>query len=476
MELDVVSGVMRAIFFTFILISVFLLIGAYLRAKVKIIQNLFLPASVVGGLLGLILGPIVLRDYAVLPIPDDWLMIASLLPGLLIVPVVASVPLGLKMKQTKSSEEGGSGSNGSRAIVIMFLILGIIAYAQTFYSLSVASVFKNVFSMEGIYPTFGTELSAGFTGGHGTAGVIGSLLQSMDQPYWNTAQGVTTTVATVGIISGILIGILFINIAVRKGFTTFVQSGSDMQGGIRTGLNADEASQESAGHETTNSSSIDSMGFHLALILMVSGLAFGIRYVFDVNNVLILNMIPEWAYAILLMYGVWGIMIKMKLDWIVDVKTKTKIASTFTEYAVVAAIISLPIQAVFALILPLSIILIGGLAITVLLAYFLSKRYFKEYWFEKSMAILGTNTGVFLTGLLLLKMVDPDLKSPVLRDYSISYSLNSLIGFVLFPLAFGFLIAYGYTSAILLYGSLGMLFVIGLIIVGKKDKQEVQSI
>ena len=34
-----------------------LLLGTFLRAKVKLFQKLFLPASVIGGFIGLLLGP-----------------------------------------------------------------------------------------------------------------------------------------------------------------------------------------------------------------------------------------------------------------------------------------------------------------------------------------------------------------------------------------------------------------------------------
>lgn len=457
MELEVISQVLRAVFFSFIFISVLLLVGTWLRAKLTLFQKLFLPASVIGGFIGLLLGPIVLKKYALLPIPEDWITIASLLPGLLIVPVVASVPLGLKFGGGKKSSSSTQPS-GTKSVMIMFFILAIVGATQNLFGVTIASTFKNIFKYDGIYATFGTELSAGFAGGHGTAGVVGSLLQSLNQPYWNTAQGVTTTTATVGIISGILVGIVLINIAARKGYTNFIQTSSKMPTDMISGVQKDTEQQDIAGKETTNSSSIDSLSFHLALILMVSGLAFVTTYIFKKFNIPILNLIPEWAYAILLMYAVWGIMQKLKLDWIVDVQTKTKIASTLTEFAVVAAIISLPIQAVLAYVLPLTIMILGGLALTIGLAYYLSKKYFTEYWFEKSMVVLGTNTGVFLTGLLLLKMVDPDMKSPVLRDYSLAYSINSVIGFVLFPLSFGLLVNYGFTSGILLYAFIIVLF------------------
>src|SRR5699024_8869979 len=149
-----------SLFFSFTLISVFLLIGAILRAKVKALQKLFLPASVIGGFIGLLLGPIVLKQYAVLPIPVDWISIASLLPGLLIVPVVASVPLGLKLKGGENKAASGEKSNGSvmKPIIIMFLVLSIVGSAQNLFGVLTASTFKNVFNYDNIYATFGTEL------------------------------------------------------------------------------------------------------------------------------------------------------------------------------------------------------------------------------------------------------------------------------------------------------------------------------
>lgn len=450
---------LTALFGSVALISVFLLIGTLLRAKFKIFQKLFLPASVIGGFLGLLLGPIVLKNYAVLPIPQDWLQIFSLLPGYLIVPVVASVPLGIYFGSKNK------GKKGQSPLFPMFLVLSIVALSQTVFGLLVANVFRK--SSE-LYHTFGTELSAGFSGGHGTAGVIGGLLRSAGQPYWETAQGLATTSATVGLVGGILIGIVLINIASRKGYTTYFRGTESLSSDMITGVQKDTTLQENSGKETTHSSSIDSLGFHVALIMTVSGLAFFLSFLLKKYNVTLLNLIPEWAYAILLMYGVWGLMKKIKIDWIVDPKTKSKIASSLTEFAVVAAIMSLPIEAVFNYILPLAVLMVGGLVMTFLLSYFLSKWFLKDYWFERSVAIGGTNTGVFLTGLLLLKMVDPKLETPVLKDYSIAYSFNSIVGFVLIPLNLNLLVAGKYWLATGIMAAVVAVYFAVLLFTGRK--------
>ena len=48
-----------------LLLSVFMLIGFFVREKVKPLQKLFLPSSLIGGLILLILGPQLLNVIAV---------------------------------------------------------------------------------------------------------------------------------------------------------------------------------------------------------------------------------------------------------------------------------------------------------------------------------------------------------------------------------------------------------------------------
>ena len=58
------------------------------------------------------------------------------------------------------------------------------------------------------------------------------------------------------------------------------------------------------------------------------------------------------------------------------------------------------------------------------------------------MGPLGCLCGVYVTGMLLTKMADPDLKTSALKDYSLGYTLSS---FVCIPV-FAFLIANTFTQ------------------------------
>lgn len=90
----------------------FLLIGLLLRSKIKVLQKLFLPASVIGGIVGLILVQIFSRVGAVSEQVASCVSVMDALPAILIVPIFASTPLG-NFKRKDGREKAASGiANG----------------------------------------------------------------------------------------------------------------------------------------------------------------------------------------------------------------------------------------------------------------------------------------------------------------------------------------------------------------------------
>ncbi|MEG2928055.1 MAG: sodium/glutamate symporter [Oscillospiraceae bacterium] len=415
------------------LLSVFLLAGVLLRAKFKIFQKTFIPASVIGGFLLLILGP---QCFNIIPCPADWFSIYSMLPGILIVPVVASVPLGLKI--------GGGSAGGQDAGVLknVFPLIGI-GLGVSILQFAVGYIVHVLFAGADLYDVFGVELAIGFVGGHGTAGTLGNMLSDMNLPYWETAQGVATTTATFGIVGGILIGIAMINWAARHGHTALLKKPADIPENLRVGYEKDTSKQASCGRETTMSSSIDTFGFHAALIFVACGIAYLLLKFTKAMKIPVLSSISVWAYGMIVMFIIWGIICKLKLDFLVDSKVKSKISGSFTEFAVIAAIASLPIKAVATYIVPILVMVVIGFIVTTGVLFFFSKRLLKGYWFEQMIGTFGMSTGVFLTGVLLLRICDPELESPALANYSLSYTITSVIYFALLNLFITLPISYG---------------------------------
>jgi len=454
---------MQQIFYVLCYLSFLLILGVFIKSKVKVFQELFIPASVIGGFIGLILGPEVLGRIFSFSLPVTWLKEMVLLPGILIVPVVAAVPLGLEFK-------GNNGKGVVRDVGIMGGILFVVTFLQEIIGYFVNFVCTKFFNID-LYKSFGVELNAGFSGGHGTAGMIGRTLHEMNMDYWALAQGIATTTATFGLIGGILLGIFLINRACRKGETSLLKKPSDIPMELKRGYYTDITKQASIGRETMLSSSIDVLAFHVAIIFSVCGVSYIILALIKKYKVPVLSSFSVWAFAMVIMILVWKAIKKLGLEWCVDTKVKSKITSMLTEFAVVSAVATLPLKAVFSYFVPIMAMMILGFIATWWCIKYFSYRYYKgNYAFERAVAMLGTCLGVFLTGLLLLRICDPEFSTPVLGDYSLGFSLTALMGPILMVSCISLSIAYGPLVPVFLNLGLMVIFLGIIILLDKKGR------
>lgn len=413
------------------LLSVLLLVGTFLRAKVKLFQSLYLPASVIGGFIGIIISPEILGRFSNYSISEEWIKTYSLLPGILSVPIFAAIPLGMFLNKNKNIK-----SMYPSKVLICFGLFQCASMSQSAIGYATNMFFSKINPQLNMYRTFGYELSAGFAGGHGLAAATGKLLEGFGIPQWEIAQGVALTTATIGLIGGIVFGIIFINLAVRKNKTKIIKRINDnADKSMEVGYNKDINKQNSLGRETFLSSSIETITFHLAIIFTVCGIAYIVLNFVKKMNIAGLNVLPVWTYSMIIMLALNFIIKKLNLVWMVDAKVKAKIMGTFSDFAIVSAMTSLPIKAIINYIAPITVMCILGFIITYLLVFPLNSFFFKEdYSFERAIISWGTLTGVLITGMTLLKICDPEYKSPALSEFSLGFSLMSVTGLLIVPI------------------------------------------
>ncbi|WP_288624851.1 sodium/glutamate symporter [uncultured Brachyspira sp.] len=413
------------------LLSVLLLVGTFLRAKIKLFQNLYLPASVIGGFIGMIISPEILGRFSNYSISEEWIKTYSLLPGILSVPIFAAIPLGMFLNENKNIK-----SMYPSKVLICFGLFQCASMSQSAIGYATNMFFSKINPQLNMYRTFGYELSAGFAGGHGLAAATGKLLEGFGIPQWEIAQGVALTTATIGLIGGIVFGIIFINLAVRKNKTKIIKRiNNNADKSMEVGYNKDINKQNSLGRETFLSSSIETITFHLAIIFTVCGIAYIVLNFVKKMNIAGLNVLPVWTYSMIIMFALNFIIKKLNLVWMVDAKVKAKIMGTLSDFAIVSAMTSLPIKAIINYIAPITVMCILGFIITYLLVFPLNSFFFKEdYSFERAIISWGTLTGVLITGMTLLKICDPEYKSPALSEFSFGFSLMSVTGLLIVPI------------------------------------------
>lgn len=175
------------------------------------------------------------------------------------------------------------------------------------------------------------------------AGAIGNILMEGGVAHWELAQGVVTTFATVGLLGGILIGVFLINMASRKGKTQILKDAATLPTESTYGYNKNIAEQDSLGRETTATSSINTITVHLAVILVDCGLAYWLHGLAVKYNVIGLQDIPVWPYALILMYGInTGVMMTgVTLLKICDPKLETPVMADYSLTYAIRQIIEL---------------------------------------------------------------------------------------------------------------------------------------
>ena len=430
-----ISAMLQTLVKSVAVLCAFLLMGTFLRAKVPVFRKLLLPSSVIGGTIALLLGPQVWGEYAPLAFSDDFITIWSVLPGVLIVPIFASVPLGDGMNEPEKPKGAIKRviPNALIACGAMFLC----QQGQAAVGLGVNLIGSRLFHAD-YYSVFGWELNAGFSGGHGTAAAIGAVLQGYDYPKWATAQSVGITFATIGLIGGMVMGIFMINRASARGMTQVLSKPQDIPALISYGFTKNINEQTSMGRETTHNSSVETITVHLGILTIVWALSYWLYDLAVKYSIPGFKDLVVWFYGLLIMYGVNWLLRRLKLDWLIDRRVKSRITGALSDIAIIAAISSMSIKAVLIYIVPILIISLIGFLFTFISCFILYRFCVGhgDYFFERSMILWGQQTGVMINGLMLLKICDPDYESPVLTDFTVGMAIYSIISLVQTPVSY----------------------------------------
>ena len=405
------------VFLDFCTMGVLLLVGQVLRAKLKIFQKTLIPAALLGGFIALILGP---RGYNILPLSPQFGTYASVL----IVVVFAATPIG-----DTPNKEALSGP----VVGGMFFNLSGIAVLQYTVGMLIT-----VYGLKYVYPDlpeqFGLMMATGFYGGHGTAAAVGKALEDMGVANM-TDLGYTC--ATVGIVGGILLGILIVNWGTRKGYTHYVENPEELPIELRTGLIPEEK-QHASGRVTVSSICLDPLAFHVGLIMLASFLGYESSDLFKAFSKATFGYgvaIPAFCLSLL-----WGLVINQFLNKSGTIKycdrySISRIQGMSTDFLMVSGVGSLNLKVVLSYAGPLFIVCAAGFIVTWLWFIYIGGKSSRADWFERNMMVWGHASGVAATGLLLQRVVDPDLKSRGIEDSGIADIFNRpiIIGLQVIP-------------------------------------------
>lgn len=375
-------------------ISILLIVGNVLRNRLKILQALLLPAPITAGLIGLFLGPEILGLI-------NWSDQVGTYTSLLIAVVFASMAYSMDL--------GGSVASGSRnmwgystAMFMgqwgLFILLGLYLFAPLF----------------GTEPWFGMMLPVGFVGGFGTAAAVGSSLEGIGIAE---ASSLGFTSATVGTLVAIVGGVIVANWGIRNGKATELKG--DLPKELRTGYIENEVDRPSIGKATTNPSAIEPLALHAGFI------AFTVLIAYLINSA-ISDRWPNVSIPLFAMSFVIGLLGRAMLRVVgrenyLDRDTVSSISGAATDYMIAFGIASIIPAALADYWQALVLLFVLGTIFCVVWMLWAGPLFFGENWLERGVFGWGWATAAVATGIALLKMVDPKLKSGTLNEYGVAY-------------------------------------------------------
>jgi ESS family glutamate:Na+ symporter len=481
-----------------------LLVGFALRAWLKPLRVLFVPASVVGGLVGLVVvqaglrvGPGELQgyigptSYGLVQVDDDGgerffaadratgkqiqldqelaapsasqratAEVSGVIdgwPGLLIAVVFA----GLLMERSKKTFRESARRAGRQGIFVYVVGVGEAFVGLLACALLIAPFYD-------VPRAFGQLIETGFIGGHGTAAAMGDVFRNVfDFPQ---GRDLAFLFATVGLVYGVVSGIFFVNLGVRRGW---VRRKADATPGglavpIVSGLE-DRADPKPSAFARVRSDVIDPLAFQLCLLGVAFGVGFLLQQGFElaVDRLLppyegddklrdprkYLGNVPLFLFTLLGGWLVREAMHLLKLGDLIDPPSLHRLTGIAMELLIVAALATLRIEAARDFLWPILLLLTVGFAWTAFCLLVLARRMLpKEYWFELGLMNYGMSTATTAQGILLLRIVDRDLESGAAEDYAAAAPLSApfIGGGVVTLLATPFaLAAFGYTPVLL---------------------------
>jgi glutamate:Na+ symporter, ESS family len=406
-----------------ILIALLLLLaGEVIRRRTAVLKRIFLPSSIVGGGIGLLLGPQVLGRLAhwlELPgvpegglFPTAMLDAWTMLPGVLINVVFASLFLGkeipgLRVIWLRAGPQVVFGQTIAWGQYVVGLLLGILVLSPVF----------------GVDPIAGALIEIGFEGGHGTAAGMADAFDAVGFPE---GTDLALGLATIGLVGGVIIGTILINWAVRRGEIEILEPGESHPAEHAPAADeieltaADEA--EAKKQKRMAGSTTDGMTVQLGLIglaivigwLILEGLQLIERLIWGGE---LFTYVPLFPLA---MIG--GLLIQLFISrfGLMHLVIRSYIARAggiALDLTIVTALASLSLQAIGDNMAPFLLLALAGTAWCVFGVLVIAPRVIPYNWFERGIGDFGQSMGMTISGLLLMRMADPENRSGALDSF-----------------------------------------------------------
>ena len=361
-----------------------------------------IPEALVAGLLGLLLAP-----SGPLPLlPEPVMRLWADLPLVLLTLVFGSLLLGKPLPRLQALW---------RPVSAQVSLALMLAFGQ--YVVGGLAVLLVLQPLLGVSPIMACLIEVAYEGGHGSAAAMGPSYAALGFPG---GQDFGLAMATVGLLSSTLVGGLVVVLARRRGWL------------LQDSPNGPSAQIPTATAPPTGPPSRGAAAWAVNLALVGAAVLIGEALLLALRAATaplggtvatVVDSLPVFPLAIigsLLMR--WGLERSGRSHW-ASAPIQSQVGTLSADLLITAATAGLNLKLLQADWLPLTVLAVAGLAWNLGVVLLLGPRLLPADWFERAVLEFGQATGVAASGLLLLRMADPDDRSEALPAFSIKQLL-----------------------------------------------------
>ena len=399
-------GAVWAFMVQFGILLLFLVLGNILRRTIPLFRKCLIPSALLGGTLMLVTN-IITKQFGFALI-DTRLMQVITYHCLAIGFAAMSLKTEKSTHKTKKVQvfEFGALQGGTYMLqAFVGLVITIVMFLITRYG-------KNVISY-----ICGLILPLGFGQGPGNALTWDINFTNIPATQFAGNGSYGLSLASIGFVVASVFGVLYINIMKKKGGLKVRSE--------RPAKFVDLTNPE--GDDIPDSESVDKFTLQMGFVALAYALSFGFMY--------LLGIISDFTNSIAWGFNfLWASLAAMFIKFIVKHLRKGKlmhrsyinnyqmdrISGFAFDLMIVAGVSAIEINDIKNYILPIVVLSVVGTAITFFYIRKVTKTCFKGFEHEMFLMSFGTLTGTASNGMILMKEVDPGLRTPTSSLYILS--------------------------------------------------------
>ena len=386
---------------SFAFLAALLVFGTIIRANLRFFQTNLVPASLIGGTLGF---GLIALDWAMGFKAADFTAFAFHFFTLSFMSLV----LTSRTQPTEGQQPVALGGLWLSLIWVICLVL------QALVGLAAISAY-NTMASEPLSDFLGLIATHGFTQGPGQALALGDL--------WTTQYNIQHAVdfgliyASLGFVAAFVVGVPMARWILKKNLHSGTGGSldQDFERGLYTGPTA-----PNSGKLITHSANIDSLAFHIgvlgcAYLITDQYLQFVHPFVAGTHLENIFSYNLFFFHGLMICVGLRALLDRFNLGQFVDDETQKRITGSSVDLMVTASLLSIN----FALLTEFwqPILLVASLVTLVTAALcFTAGLRLKTLGAERGLTIFGCCCGSTGSGILLLRILDPNLSSSVAKE------------------------------------------------------------